>query len=290
MANTVNKNVIIPEVYAELVREKIKGRMATGQFLKTIDTLHGNPGETITMPAWSYVGDASDWSIGTAMTTKSMVQTNKKATVKAVAAPGIQIFDYDNEVSLGDALDEAAKQQAISIARKIDIDAINAAYGTPLKQALATKDAITQTELLSALSVFGDERDTADFSRGGIIMHSSFADDLYGMDLFTSRERTTVAAGSENGITKNGVIGQFLGIDIILSDRLYDSATSEPYIMFIKNDSIGWIPKESPFVETARDASKRLTNIYCSEFYAMALIRDDGVVLVKKTLPTQEED
>lgn len=290
MANTVNKNVIIPEVYAELVREKIAGRVQVAQFLKTIDTLHGNPGETITMPAWSYVGDASDWSIGTAMTTKSMVQTNKKATVKAVAAPGIQVFDYDNEVSLGDAINEAAKQQAISIARKIDIDAINAAYGTPLKQALATKDAITQTELLSALSVYGDERDTEDFSRGAIVMHSAFADDLYGMDLFTSRERTTVAAGSENGITKNGKIGQFLGIDIVLSDRLYDSATSEPYLMFIKNDSIGWIPKEAPFVETDRDASKRLTNIYCSEFYAMALVRDDGVVLCKKTLPTQDED
>lgn len=289
MANTVNKNVIVPEVYAGLVREKIAGRVQVAQFLKTIDTLRNDVGETITMPAWSYVGDASDWTVGTAMTTKSMVQTKKTSTVKAVAAPGIAIYDYDNEVSLGDAINEAAKQQAISIARKIDIDAINAAYGTPLKQALATKDAITQTEILSALGVYGDERDAEDFSRGAIVMHSSFADDLYGMDLFTSRERTTVAAGSENGITKNGVIGQFLGIDVVLSDRLYDSATSEPYLMFIKNDSIGWIPKEAPFVETERDASKRLTNIYCSEFYAMALVRDDGVVLCKKTLPTQED-
>lgn len=289
MANTVNKNVIVPEVYAGLVREKIAGRVQVAQFLKTIDTLRNDVGETITMPAWSYVGDASDWTVGTAMTTKSMVQTKKTSTVKAVAAPGIAIYDYDNEVSLGDAINEAAKQQAISIARKIDIDAINAAYGTPLKQALATKDAITQTEILSALGVYGDERDAEDFSRGAIVMHSSFADDLYGMDLFTSRERTTVAAGSENGITKNGVIGQFLGIDVVLSDRLYDSATSEPYLMFIKNDSIGWIPKEAPFVETERDASKRLTNIYCSEFYAMALVRDDGIVLCKKTLPTQED-
>ena len=285
---TINTGLIVPEIYAQLVREKIAGRMAAGQFLKTIDTLRNDVGETITMPAWSYIGDASDWSIGTAMTTKSMVQTKKTATVKGISAPGVQIYDYDNEVSLGDSINEAAKQQAISIARKIDIDAINAAYGTPLKQALATKDSITQMELLDAISLYGDERDSADFSRGGIIMHSSFADDLYSMDLFTSRERTTVAAGSENGITKNGKIGEFLGIDIILSDRLYDSASSEPFILIIKNDSIGWIPKEAPFVETERDASKRLTNIYCSEFYAMALVRDDGVVLVKKTIPTQD--
>ena len=125
MANTVNKNVIVPEVYAGLVREKIAGRVQVAQFLKTIDTLRNDVGETITMPAWSYVGDASDWTVGTAMTTKSMVQTKKTSTVKAVAAPGIAIYDYDNEVSLGSAINEAAKQQAISIARKIDIDAIN---------------------------------------------------------------------------------------------------------------------------------------------------------------------
>ena len=152
---------------------------------------------------------------------------------------------------------------------------------------------VTKNALLMVCSPSSCTMSRFSFPRGafsGISADSSFADDLYGMDLFTSRERTTVAAGSENGITKNSVIGQFLGIDVVLSDRLYDSATSEPYLMFIKNDSIGWIPKEAPFVETARDASKRLTNIYCSEFYAMALIRDDGVVLCKKTLPTQGED
>ena len=54
MANTVNKNVIIPEIYSQLVREKIAGRMAAGgSFLKTIDTLRNDVGETITMPAWS---------------------------------------------------------------------------------------------------------------------------------------------------------------------------------------------------------------------------------------------
>ena len=80
MANTVNKNVIVPEVYAGLVREKIAGRVQVAQFLKTIDTLRNDVGETITMPAWSYVGDASDWTVGTAMTTKSMVQTTVSYT------------------------------------------------------------------------------------------------------------------------------------------------------------------------------------------------------------------
>ena len=88
---TINTGLIVPEVYAELVREKISGRMQVGQFLKKIDDLTGDVGETVTMPAWSYVGDASDWTVGTAMTTKKLAQTKKQATIKAIAAPGVEV-------------------------------------------------------------------------------------------------------------------------------------------------------------------------------------------------------
>lgn len=111
---TINTGLIVPEVYAGLVREKIAGRMQVDQFLKKIDDLTGDVGETVTMPAWSYVGDAADWTVGTAMTTKKLAQTKKTATIKAIAAPGVEVYDYDNKVALGNALDEAAKQQARS--------------------------------------------------------------------------------------------------------------------------------------------------------------------------------
>ncbi|MCD8398655.1 MAG: hypothetical protein LUD12_16035 [Lachnospiraceae bacterium] len=283
---TVNTNLIVPEVYAELVREKIAGRVQVGQFMKTVSTLQGNVGETVTFPYWAYIGDAEDWTVGTAMDATQIKQTTTTAAIKAIAAPGVEVYDYDDQVAMGNALNEAASQQAISIARKIDTDAIAAAYTTPLKVALADATAVTQDELLAALGVYGDERDAADFSNGAIVMHSTFASSLYGMDLFTSRERTTVASGSDNGITKNGVIGSFLGIDVVLSDRLYDATTQEAFILFVKNDSIGWIPKEAPFAEAARDASKRLTTVYCSEFYALSLLREDGIVLLKGTLPS----
>ena len=55
---TINTGLIVPEVYSQLVREKIAGRMQVGQFLKKIDDLTGDVGETVTMPAWSYVGAA----------------------------------------------------------------------------------------------------------------------------------------------------------------------------------------------------------------------------------------
>lgn len=282
MANTINQNVIVPEVYAALVRDKIKGKVVLSQFNKQLGDLVGKPGETLTMPSWSYVGDAVDWNINTPMTTSMMQQTEKTATIKAIAAPGVEIRDYDDEVALGNAINEAASQQAIAIARKLDTDTFAEALKSPLKVQLASASAVTQAELLSMLQLYGDERDSSDFAC--IAIHSAFAPSLYGMDLFVSREKTTVPAGSTNGITHNGVIGFFLDIPVILSDRLYDSANQEPVIILEKKNSISYIPKETPFAEAERIASLRSTKMYCSQFYAIALTADDGIVYAKATI------
>ena len=286
MANSgINQNVIVPEVYAELVRDKIAGKVVMSQFNKKLGDLQGNPGETLTMPSWSYIGDADDWDISTPMTTSMMRQTEKTATIKAIAAPGVEVRDYDNEIDLGKALNEAAAQQAIAIARKLDTDTIAEALKSPLKVQLASASAVTQAELLSMLQLYGDERDATDFAC--LAIHSSFAPSLYGMDLFVSREMTTVNAGSSNGITYNGCIGTFLDVPVLLSDRLYDSTNQEPIIILEKKDSISYIPKETPFSEAERIANLRSTKLYTSLFYAMALTADDGIVFAKATLPQQ---
>ena len=273
-SNAINTNVIVPEVYAGLVREKIKGHCKVAQFLKTIDTLKGQPGETITMPCWSYIGDAADWDVKTAMTTSAMKQTEKQAQIKAVAAPGIVVHDFDNEIALGNALDEGARQQAISIARKLDIDAIAEALKSPLKVEIAEKNKVTEDEMIAMLALYGDDRDSADFD--AIVVHSLFAPSFYKMSMFVDATKTMTTNG--NGIAVNGVLGYFLGIPVILSDCLYDSDKQEGQILLMKHDAIGFIPKEQPFAEASRDASKRATTIYLSEFYAMALIDDSAVV------------
>lgn len=59
--STINTNVIVPDVYSALVREKITGKCKVAQFLVNLGELHGKVGETLTMPKWGYIGDAKDW-------------------------------------------------------------------------------------------------------------------------------------------------------------------------------------------------------------------------------------
>lgn len=277
---TINTKFIVPEVYAELVREKITGKCKVAQFAVTKGNLMGQAGETVKFPAYKYVGDASDWTIGTAMTAGELEQTTTSATIKAIAAPGVNVYDYDDEVAMGNQINEAASQQAVSIARKMDTDAIDACLTSPLKKKLAAKNTVTQDELIAMLGLYGDDRDSADFD--AIVIHSAFAPSFYAMDMFVSREKTMTRDG--NGISVNGIIGYFLDIPVVLSDRLYDTTSQEGFILMMKKNALSLLPKESPFTEVARDASKRLSTIYTSDFYALALTDDTAVVYAKNVI------
>ena len=283
MANTINKNVIVPEVYAQLVRDKIAGKVKVAQFLVNLGDLHGKVGETIQFGKWGYIGDGKDWNPNTPMDVTQMKQTTTSATIKAIQAPAVKVADYDNEVELGNAIEEASEQQAIAVGRKYDTDAIACALTSPLKYKLGAKNTVTQDEMIAMLGLYGDDRDSADFD--AIVISSLFAPSFYKMDMFTSRERTMTKDG--NGIAVNGVIGEFLGIPVVLSDRLYDNTNTEGFILVMKKNAISIIPKENPFAETSRDAGLRQTTIYLSQFYAMALTDDTAIVVAKTVLPTE---
>ena len=283
MANTINTNVIVPDVYAQLVRDKIKGKCKVAQFLVNRGDLKGKVGETIHFEKWGYIGDGKDWQINTPMDVTQMKQTETSATIKAIQAPAVKVADYDDEVALGNAIEEASEQQAIAVGRKYDTDAIACALTSPLKYKLSAKNTVTQDEMIAMLGLYGDDRDSADFD--AIVISSLFAPSFYKMDMFTSRERTMTTDGS--GIAVNGVIGEFLGIPVVLSDRLYDNTNTEGFILVMKKNAISIIPKENPFAEVSRDASLRQSIIYLSQFYAMALTDDTAIVVAKTVLPTE---
>lgn len=281
MSNLVNKNVLVVDVYANLVREKIAGKVKIAQMAENLGALVDKEvGETVTFPVWSYIGDASDIAPGTPMTAVEMEQTSSTATIKMIAAPGVKVYDYDNVTALGRAIDEGADQQATAVARKLDADLIAEANKTAFKKQIAAKNAITEDELLDCLGLYGDDRDTSDFH--GIACHSNFAKSFYKMDGFVKSDITHVSAG--NGIVTNGVIGSYMGIPVVLSDRLYDNTSQEGYLLFIKKGSLGYMPKENPFVETERKASERSTTVYTSQIYATKLTDEAGIVLAKNVV------
>lgn len=281
MSNLVNKNVIVPELYAQLVREKIAGKVKIAQWAENLGALVDKEvGETITFPVWGYIGDAEDIAPGTPMTAVEMEQTSSTATIKMIAAKGVKVFDYDNMTALGRAIDEGADQQATAVARKLDTDLIADALTSAFRKQIATKGQITEDELLDCLALYGDDRDVNQFH--GIACHSNFAKSFYRMDGFIKSDITYVTDG--NGIVTNGVIGHYMGLPVVLSDRLYDATNQEGFLLFIKKGSLGYMPKEVPFVETERKPAERSTTIYTSQVYATKLTDEAGIVVAKNVV------
>ena len=279
--NAVNKNIIVPEVYAGLVDQKIAGKVVIAQAADRIGTLMGQVGETINFPSWVYNFDAKDIKPGEAIPTTAMKQDNRQATIKMIAPDGISVNDYDDAVAFGNALTKAVDFQATGIARKIDADLIADAYATPLKYALAKDGEVTFAEMNGILAMYGDDCNASDFKF--IAIHSAYIPSFLTIDGFVSAELTHTANG--NGILMNNQLGYFRGIPVVVTDRLYDSKTQEKFILAVKKGSLAIIPKESVHVETARDASTRTTTVYTSEYLATCLVDDSGIVLAKKTLP-----
>lgn len=281
MSNLVNKNVIVPDVYASLVREKIPGKVKIAQWAENLGAIVDKEvGETITFPVWKTIAEATDIAPGESMTAVEMEQTSSTATIKMIAAPGVKVFDYDNVTALGRAIDEGADQQATSVARKLDTDLITEANKTAFKKQIAAKNVITEDELLDCLALYGDDRDVNQFH--GIACHSAFAKSFYKMDGFVKSDITYVKDG--NGIVTNGVIGSYMGLPVVLSDRLYDNTNQEGYLLFIKKGSLGYMPKEVPHVETERNAANRSTTVYTSQIYATKLTDEAGIVIAKSVV------
>ena len=274
--NTINKNLIVPEVYSGLVREKIAGKVIVSQFAETDTTLVGTPGETLVFPQWKFIGIAADHTPGTKMDTTKLKQSEARATIKMVAAPGIEIEDSDNLVAWGNQMNEGVAQQAISMALKLDDDCIDALLTAPVTSALAKDGEVTFDELVEAEGLFGDDFNVDDVD--AIIIHSCYKKSFINMNGFVNKDLTYVD-GNNAGVQRNNCIGSFMGVPVVVTDRLLRN--NKHPIIILKKGALKIISKEAPFVETARDASLRSTKVYCSDFYAVALMKEDAVVVLK---------
>ncbi len=275
-------SLIKPNVYAELVREKFEGRVKVLQLASDLGNIpeFASHGETIVFPKWALISDASEMSKGTALVPEELQQTQSSATVKQVGK-AIRVFDSENLTAIGNQLDEGARQTSIVMARKIDTDLIAEMMTSDLKSATANAKAITSIELDNALQLYGDERDVDDFA--GIIVNSLLIPSFMGMKEFVDAMNTTVTTG--NGLVRNGLLGFFRGIPVYVSDKgTYNGVSNECITFIIKKNALGYKMKKNIDIELEREAKLKATDIVADMMYAVKLVADDGVVIVKKTI------
>ena len=156
MATTKVADLIVPEVMADMVSAKLPNKLRFTPLAAIDTTLQGRPGNTITVPKWSYIGAAEDVAEGAAIPLTALAKTSSEMTIKK-AGKGIELTDEALLSGYGDPLGEAVNQLSLSIADKIDNDVIVAAATATQSVSIASGAKVTIAKLQTASDIFGDE-------------------------------------------------------------------------------------------------------------------------------------
>ncbi|HSH50518.1 MAG TPA: hypothetical protein VK982_02235 [Bacteroidales bacterium] len=266
-------------IYADMVREKFKGKVKVLNLATDLGKLENvGRGDTISFPKWSLISDAKEMVKGTPLETEELQSTEQTVKVKQ-AGKAVRVYDSENLTSIGNQLDESATQTAILLARKLDADLIENLKTAPFQSPTADGKKITSEEIETAMLNFGDERDIEEFA--GIVVNSFLIPSFYSMVEFTDATNTTAMAG--NGLITNGMLGYYRGIPVFVSDKgTYDDTTTTCVSFIIKKGAIGYMAAKDLDIELEREAKMKATDIVADMIYATALVKEDGVVVLKK--------
>lgn len=278
------QTLIQPEIYGQMTQEKYVGKVVVRNLATDLGDLEGQVGSKIMFPKFKTIGDAEDMTNFNGstdqLTPEQLSQDGAEATIKQ-KGKSIFVRDYSSLTSLGNFIQNASDQTGTVIARAVDSDLCGECEGSPLKSAVASGTAITEDEINTGLTLYGDDCNSEDFA--GIIINSQLISSFLNMPLFVDATKTTAILG--NGIVTRGILGSYRNIPIYVSDKNnYNATTKECSTYIIKKNSLAYMERRALEVETQRDANKGGSYIVANLVYAVKRTADDGIVVMKKTI------
>ncbi|MFD7106096.1 N4-gp56 family major capsid protein [Streptomyces celluloflavus] len=275
---TTAAQMLVPDVWADMVQGRFKGALILGTLATTDGTLEGKPGDSVSFPKWTALTDAEDLTEGTAMTPEQLgTDPGNKATIKE-AGKAVELTDKSRLVAFGDPYAETQRQLGVLIARKIDKDLTAAAEAAGVITVDAATKALSWDVMVSGIERFGDEWDPENMA--GLVIHSVQRAALLRDPNFISADKL----GANGAVIPRGVIGQAGGVNIFVSDRVTKTGTGADTVynaLLIRRGSLGLLYKRRPIVETDRDILKRTTVVTTNVHYATHRLDDEGVVVLK---------
>lgn len=266
--------MVNPEVMADMVSAKLP-KMIKFTPLAYVETeLEGQPGDTLTVPAWEYAGDATEVGEGQAISPDQLTTKKTTMTIKK-AAKGYEVTDESLLSGLGDPLGQATYQLGLAIANKIDNDLVAVAKTATQRVAEAPT---TLATIDKALEIFEDEED----ARYVAIINPK---DAIKLKTDVAKEWTK---GSELGadMVVSGTFGEAAGVQIVRSKKVDEG---KGFIVKVspsqtqtddanKYGAFVILLKRDVAIETDRDILKKTTVITGDEHYGVYLYDPTRVV------------
>ena len=284
MANqtTMIADLINPEVMADMISAKVEKKLVVAPFAKVDTTLQGIPGDTITIPQYAYIGDAEDIAEGVACGTVKLATSTTQAKVKK-AMKAVELTDEAVLSGYGDPVGETNNQLALSIASKVDNDAMDSLQTAQLIFDGSAKT-VAYAGIVDAIDLFEEEVNTEKV----IFVHPKQVTQLRKDSDFISADKY---AGN---VIMTGEIGMIANARVVASKKVPVVKVSEVDcyacpIVKLQNDAeteedaaaLTVYLKRDTNVETERQTLSRKTDISVDKHYTVGLSYQSKVVLAK---------
>ncbi len=283
-------NLVKAEVMAPMIKATLPKKIKFSPIAKMDYSLSGQPGDTITVPKFEYIGAAEDVAEGVAMGTTVLTASTTKATVKK-AGKAVELTDESVLSGYGDPVGEATGQLAMSIADKVDSDCLAALGAAKLKYDGVAK-AISYEGVVNAVDKFEDENDEG--VNMIMFVHPKQVTQLRKDAQFLDINKYPI----KDGVVMSGMIGMIAGCKVVKSKKVQLNSAGTGYdnpivVVDIKdpneaNDADAFSTtapaltiylKRDVMLEDDRDILKKTTVISADEHYTVVLSNDSKVVL-----------
>lgn len=270
------QELVDPEVMAPMISAKITNAIVATPFAKIDNTLVGQPGSTITVPRYKYIGDAEDVAEGVeAGVVKLETDTDAYTVKKAMKA--VTLTDEAILSGYGNPVGEANNQLGKSIASKVDNDVMDELMKAPLVH--NATGAISYANIVDGIGKFNEEENVPKV----MFVHPEQVTTLRKDENFISNEKYNA------NVIMKGEIGMIANTRIVPSRK---TKTEEGYscpVVQLKPETqtgdetsaVTIFMKRSANVETERHTLKRTTDISVDEHYVAALTDESKVVVIK---------
>lgn len=269
MANlTKLQNLIDPEVMAPMISAQLPKAIKFSAIAPVDNTLEGQPGSTITVPKYKYIGDAEVVSEGEAIDYTALETETEKYTIEK-AGKGVKITDEAVLSGYGDPVGEAQRQIRMSIASKIDNDIVDAALTAPL-----SIEHDIDLDLIDALeATFVDAPDNFEDVDATGVLFLSYKDAAKLRK--AAAENWTRASQLGDRILVTGAFGEVFGWEIVRSQKLEDGKG-----FAVKPGALKTFIKRNLLAEAGRDMDHKLTKFNADQHYSVAVVDESRIVKI----------
>lgn len=260
-------NLFNPQVVADLIDAKLTDKITFAPLATIDNTLVGRAGDTVTLPYYAYIGDATQVAEGTDIPLKKLTQTTRPVQVVKYGV-GAQLTDEAVLSGYGDPIGEAANQIVTSIASAVDNQLLAALdANTTTTFAPSGSAALTPADIPLALAKFGEDWD----GEKVIIVDADFYAQLV-------KENWIPASEIAADVRIRGAVGMAYGCQVLLSNRVH----AGNYYHIVKPGALAIFMKRDTLVEVDRDIINQSTVITGSKLFAPYLLDATKAIRVTK--------